>query len=219
MIDLNSYYLVVLNEDPTIAVIDPIIGIKGITKLLTQVILPAPGSDWARSLDEKTVYVAIPSKDLLSVVDLETFRLKQSISVGDRPSRVVLQPDGQAIWVATVGNNPGVSVVDSESLTSVAHIETGRGHHEIAFSGDSSKAFITNRDANTLTVIDTASLETVATLTIPGTPIDVAYSDLADAIYVVSAESGDVRVLDPDSFKERDKVPARKRPGADPFYA
>lgn len=210
MIDLNSYYLVVLNEDPTIAIIDPIIGVKGITKLLTQVILPAPGSDWARALDEKTVYVAIPSMGLLSVVDLENFRLQTSVSVGDRPSRVMMQPDGQAIWVATVGNQPGVSIVDPETLKSVAHIETGRGHHELAFSGDSSRAFVTNRDVNTVSVIDTATRNIIQTLDIPATPIDVAYSEIADAIYVVAAGSGDIHVIDPERLDIREKILLKK---------
>ena len=68
MIDLNSYYVVVLNADPSIAVIDPIIGVRGITKLLTQVILPGPPQDWARSTDENQVYVAMSSVNAVSFV-------------------------------------------------------------------------------------------------------------------------------------------------------
>ena len=37
MIDLNSHFLLVLNRDPSISVIDPVVGITGITNLFAQI--------------------------------------------------------------------------------------------------------------------------------------------------------------------------------------
>ena len=49
-VDLNVYYVLALNEDATISVVDPLFG-YGSSKLLTMVFLHSPGEDWALSAD------------------------------------------------------------------------------------------------------------------------------------------------------------------------
>lgn len=216
MVDLNSYYLVVLNEDPTIAIIDPIVGIKGITKLLTQIILPARAGDWARSADEKAVYVVMPYIGAIAEVDLETFKLGRTVKVGERPNRIAVQPDGKYAWVGLQGTwEKGVAVVDTQSMEKVGQIETGAGHHEFAFSADSQKAFITNRDDNTVSIVDIARLEVVATLQTGKTPLSVGWSELARSAYVAAGSSGEIAVIDPERLEVRTSI--ELEPGLGPM--
>ena len=44
-VDLNTYYVITLNAEPSVAVIDPLLGFGG-SKLLTAVTLQSPGVDW-----------------------------------------------------------------------------------------------------------------------------------------------------------------------------
>ena len=220
MIDLNSYYLVVLNADPTIAVIDPIIGVRGITKLLTQVILPGRGEDWARSKDEKTVFVAMPDVNSVAVVDLETFRLKETVQVGPDPTRILVQPDGQYVWVGTTGQDPGVTILDAESFKVVARIPTGAGHHELLVTPDNRYAFVSNRASGTVSVIDVRKKQKLRDIKLDGLPISVTHSELSGAVYIADGQTGEVIVLDPDGAKERGRVmlapglgPIRTAPG------
>lgn len=203
MIDLNSYYIVVLNADPTIAVIDPIIGVRGITKLLTQVILPGPPEDWARSADEKQVYVAMPAVNAVSFVDLDTFRLIETVIVGDRPSRITVQADGRYAWVGTTGARPGVTVLDTEKMQVKAHIETGRGHHELLVTPDNRYAIVSNRDDRTVSLINVRTLKKTMDIPVRGTPIALAWSPLSKAAYVADGETGEVLVFDPATGKPR----------------
>lgn len=203
MIDLNSYYIVVLNADPTIAVIDPIIGVRGITKLLTQVILPGPPEDWARSADEKQVYVAMPTSDAVSFVDLDSFRLINTVKVGERPTRITVQPDGRYAWIGTVGAKPGVSVLDTEKQEIKAHIETGTGHHELVVTADNRFVLATNRDDRTVSIIDARKMKKMKDVPIKGVPISLAYSPLSKSAYVADGETGEVLVLDPETGKQR----------------
>ena len=99
MIDLNSYYLLVMNQDPTIAVIDPITGVTGITKLYASIILKRAGADWAKTKDENRLFVSMPVADMVAVVDTETFKVTHNLPAGDQPMRVRLQPDGKYLWV------------------------------------------------------------------------------------------------------------------------
>ena len=43
MIDLNSYYVVVMNRDASVSILDPTVSMVGRTSTLAQVKLPAPG--------------------------------------------------------------------------------------------------------------------------------------------------------------------------------
>ncbi len=206
MVDLNSYYVVVLNSDPTIAVIDPIIGVKGITKLLTQIILPASGEDWTPTADQKRVYVAMPSIDSVAVVDLDTFRLEDTVKVGDTPNRIVTQPDGRYVWVGHTGENSGVTVIDTETSKRVADFATGEGHHEIAVTGDNRFAFVTNRLSGTVSVIDVRELELIDEIALEGAPISIAYSALSEAVYVADGVSGKVTAIDPETRELRGTI-------------
>ena len=215
MIDLNSYYIVVLNADPSIAVIDPIIGVRGITKLLTQVILPGPPEDWARSADEKQVYVAMSSVNAVSFVDLDTFRIGKTVKVGERPSRIMVQPDGRYAWVGTTGAKPGVTVVDTEKQEVKAHIETGKGHHELVVTSDNRFALVTNRDDRTVSLINVRQLKKTDDFALKGIPISLAYSALSEAAYVADGETGEVLVLDPEAGKVRATI--QLEPGLGPM--
>ncbi|WP_291196724.1 YncE family protein [Hyphomonas sp.] len=215
MIDLNSYYIVVLNADPSIAVIDPIIGVRGITKLLTQVLLPGPPEDWARSADEKQVYVAMSSVNAVSFVDLDTFRIGKTVKVGERPSRIMVQPDGRYAWVGTTGAKPGVTVVDTEKQEVKAHIETGKGHHELVVTSDNRFALVSNRDDRTVSLINVRQLKKTKDFELKGIPISLAYSALSQAAYVADGETGEVLVLDPASGKVRATIPLE--PGLGPM--
>lgn len=215
MIDLNSYYIVVLNADPSIAVIDPIIGVRGITKLLTQVLLPGPPEDWARSADEKRVFVALPTVDAVSFVDLDTFRLIDTVKVGERPTRIAVQPDGRYAWVGTIGARPGVTVLDTEKMEVKTHIETGNGHHELLVTPDNRHALVSNRDDRTVSLINVRSLKKVKDIAVRGTPIALAYSPLSESAYVADGDTGEVIVFDPESGKE--KATIALEPGLGPM--
>ena len=49
MIDLNSYYVLALNRDSSISVVDPMVGMAGKTYLYAHIPLPKPGADWAKT--------------------------------------------------------------------------------------------------------------------------------------------------------------------------
>lgn len=214
MVDLNSYYIVVLNEDPSIAVIDPIIGIRGITKLLTQIALPGRASDWVRSADQKKIFVSIPSRDAIAVIDLDTFQLSKVVRVGTEPTRVAIQSDGRYLWVGHGGAKSGVTVVDTGSLEVVAEIATGRGHHEIQASADDKHVFVTNRDDSTVSVISVKDLKRTRTLRFDGTPIGLATSELSGAVYVTDGPKGEIVAYDANSLEERARI--KTQPGIGP---
>ncbi len=218
LVDLNSYFVMVMNRDPSITVIDPIVSMTGNTSLYATVVLNKPGADWARSFDHKRLFVTMPRAGQVAVVDTDTFRVAASVAAGKSPTRAVLQRDGRYLWVgndATAAAESGVTVIDAVKLEPVARIATGRGHHEIALSGDDRFAFVTNREDGTLSVIDVSKLAKVKDVKTGPVPISVAYSPLSRAVYVAGAKEGKITVVD----AERHEVVARiaARPGLGPM--
>jgi YVTN family beta-propeller protein len=201
LIDLNSYFVMVMNQDTTISVIDPILGIQGRTNLYANVILKRNPADWVKTADEKRLFVSMPAADMVAVVDITQFKLTHNVPAGDGPARVVLQRDEKYLWVGNNTRKPGqsgVTVIDTQTLQQVAQIPTGAGHHEIAFSADDRYAFVTNRDDGTVTVIEVPTLKKVKDLRFGSTPIALAYSLLSKSLYVADGETGEITVVDDD---------------------
>jgi len=194
-VDLNVYYVLALNQDATLTVVDPLFGFGG-TKLLALVELDSPGEDWALSADRSRLFVSMPESNRLAVVDTASWKKVASLEVGTRPGRVALQPDGAYLWVALDGpDGAGVAAVDTRSLKVAAGIPTGRGRHDLAVSDDNRFVFVTNRDAATVSVIDVAKLAKARDAETGPLPASVAFSTQARAAYVTSEEGGTITAV------------------------
>jgi len=218
MVDLNSYFVVVMNHDASLSIIDPTVSMAGRTSTLARVLLPRPGADIVPSRDEKRVFVSMPTAAQVAVVDTDTWKVAANVPAGEGATRLVVQPDGRYLWAGynAKGDEPGgVSVIDTETLERVATIATGRGHHEIALSDDSRWAFVSNRTDGTVSAIDVRTLKLERTLKLGGQPIALAYSKLAQALYVADAQGGVVRVIRPGEFTTVARIAAK--PGLGPM--
>ena len=202
-IDLNSYYVLALNDDASISVFDPLYGLGG-SKLLAMVQLASPGEDWAMQPAAGRLFVALPASGSVAVVDLTGFEVTASLKVGFPPRRVALQPDGGYLWVLGDGG-AGAAVFDARSLAPVARPPVGRGAHDVAFSADSRFAFVTNREGGTVSVIAVGQPSQSATVATGRRPVSVAFSSQGRAAYVSDALDGTVAVIDP----ERRRVVSR----------
>jgi hypothetical protein len=218
LVDLNSYYLLVLNQDASISVIDPLVGMTGKTSLYATVVMERPGADWIKSRDGRWLFVSMPRAGKVAVVDTETFRVKAQVETGEEPMRVALQPDGRYLWVgndASSAGESGVTVLDTESLKPVARIPTGRGHHELAFTQDDRYAFVSNRDEGTVSVIDIAKLEKVKDLKTGPLPISLAFSSLSQVLYVADGKDGTITAIDGSRLEQVSRLSAK--PGLGPM--
>jgi DNA-binding beta-propeller fold protein YncE len=191
-IDLNAYYVLALNGDGTITVVDPIFGYGG-SKLLAYLELMGRGEDWRLQRDQKRLFVAMPEANRVAVVATATWKVTDNLDAGAKPARLALQPDEKYLWV---GREGGVTVIDAETLQITARIETGAGAHEIAFSDDDRYAFVSNERSGTLSVISVARLAPVKTLRTGRRPVSLVFSSLRKSVYVADAVDGTIAVVD-----------------------
>jgi DNA-binding beta-propeller fold protein YncE len=197
-LDLNVFYVLALNEDPTITVVDPLFGFGG-TKLLALIPLLSPGVDWAITDDQDRLFVSMPDAGRVAVIETRSWTVIANLDVGPGPRRLALQPDQAYLWVAVDENEPetsGVSAIRVKDLAVVGRIPTGAGSHDIAFSEDSRFAFVTNKDAGSLSVLDVRTLRKARDVAAGASPVSVEYSELAAAAYVASDADGAITAVD-----------------------
>jgi YVTN family beta-propeller protein len=218
MVDLNSYYVVVLNRDASLSIIDPKVSMVGRTSTLARVPLARAGADLARSSDERRIFVSMPAAGQVAVVEADSFKVIANVPAGPGATRLAVQPDGRYLWVgnnAPAGEKGSVTVIDAEALRPVATIPVGRGHHEIALSSDSRWAFVTSRTDGSVTVIDVRTLKPVREIALGGQPISLAYSALSQLLYVAEAQVGVVHAIRPDDLSTQARI--QLAPGLGPM--
>jgi YVTN family beta-propeller protein len=198
-LDLNAYYVLALNANATITVVDPLFGYGG-SKLLAMTPLKSPGADWALDKDESTLYVSLPESNEVAVVDTATWVVRKNVPGGLRPERIALQPDAHYLWVGGGGAgersaDSGVTVLNTATLDVAARIRTGMGRHDIAFSDDSRFAFVTNSEQGTVSVIDVRNLRKRGDVPTGKAPASIDFSTAGQVAYVTHAGDGAIAVV------------------------
>ncbi|WP_066339001.1 cytochrome D1 domain-containing protein [Azohydromonas lata] len=99
------------------------------------------------------------------VVDTETWAEVDRIAVAGQPVFVMARPDGRQVWVNfAVPDYQRVQVIDTPSRRVVRTLEPGAAVLHLEFTPRGEAVWISSRDANRVSVVDTASFQTLAQL-------------------------------------------------------
>ncbi len=191
-VDLNVYHVIVLNDDPTISVVDPHFSFGG-TQLLAMLPLKSAGDDWALADDQQLLLVSMPAAGRVAVIDTPRWRVLREIDAGPEPRRIAAQPDDELIWVATAG---GATAIRRDGVSIAARVATGDGPHDLAVSGDNRWVFVTNGKAGTTSVIDVHSFRKAGDIASGSWPASVSWSALGGEA-VVTGTDGTITLIDP----------------------
>ncbi|HEV3078119.1 MAG TPA: YncE family protein, partial [Thermoanaerobaculia bacterium] len=194
-VDLSSFYVLALDDDASINVVDPLFSFGG-SKLFTSIPLLSPGEDWALGADGRSLFVSEPDADRLAVIDTKIWKVAAQLAPGRHPTRIALQPDGARLWAVVADEGADVTVIDAREPRVLARIATGKGPHDLAFSADNAFVFVTNADEGTVSVLDARRLLKVADLRTGSRPTAIAWSTLAAAAYVTDERDGSVVAVD-----------------------
>lgn len=146
--------------------------------------------------DGERVIVTTESTKSVLIVNIKKSQIESIIKTDQNVSHMVaLNHDASRAFVANIGSG-SVSVLDLVEKTLVKNVTTGAGAEGIFMHPTRNEVWVTNRDANTVSVIDADSLEIVAEMECPEVPIRVAITPDGSRALVSCARSGDVAVFD-----------------------
>jgi DNA-binding beta-propeller fold protein YncE len=199
LLDLTGYYVLSLDAESSISVLDPSVSFSGRSSLYSAMKLDGKGFDWIKTSDDMRLFVALPNENKLAIADLQTLSVLNHLILSGQPTRLALQPDERLLWVGLVGTNPqesAVEIIDTINDKSVARIPLPSGYHEIAFSSDGHHAFISNRQSKSMTLIDAKTLKTVREVELDFEPLSLVFVDKQSLLWVVNAKAGRIHRFD-----------------------
>lgn len=199
-LDLNVYYVLTLNDDNTINVVDPLFSFGG-SQLLTQIQIPGTGYDWVAKEDQTMVYVSMPDANQVAFINTSDMKNTYNVEIPGQPKDIVLQDDEQHLWVTydipgRFETTSGVAVIDTDKKVLVKTIETGTGKHDIVIGGTNEYLYVSNQSNGTISIIDIQSLKKIKDISISDVPISLAYSKKANALYAVHKTNAVISVID-----------------------
>lgn len=139
--------------------------------------------------DGSTLYVSDYSSDVVYIVDATLGTITASVNVGNSPSGIALSHD--RLYVASKGSG-GMAVINTTSLE-VSKVGYAVSPRYAAVLPDSKKAYITNGDIGTVTVLDMGTMSISSTIDARGIMNRIVASPNGKRIYV--ADTGNARIV------------------------
>jgi hypothetical protein len=179
-VDLNAYRLVTLNQDRTVAFINPFVRLHT-SRLQGLVELPALGRDmlWLREL--RALVVSMPEADAVAVIDTSTRRLRGLVKfeAGSKPTRLV-RDDAARVWVGLDGRGE-VALVDAAAIKEAARVPVGAPGALLLAVADK---LAVAREAE-LVLVDRLARRVSARTALDAAPSQLAWSAAAQAFAAV----------------------------------
>lgn len=205
-VDLNSFYLVTLNHDRTITVIDPQIAFNR-SKLEGIVALPGDAGDWAVGAVREEVLVSLPELSQVVLVSLARKKILHVFDFGPgaQPRRLARQGDGRRVWVALEGAGK-LAVLDTVARKVAGEVAVEPGALEPVASADGRHVFAVNRDRRSVAVVDGRGVSLRRRFSLDFEPAAAAFGEAAGQLYVAGPASSRVLAFAPESAGEPQAV-------------
>lgn len=156
-------------------------------------------------IDGSRIAVTTEESKTLLVVRPAEGKLEKAHATAADVSHMVALTAGRA-FVANIGSG-SVTVIDLEKESKPTQIATGAGAEGIAVRPGTGEVWVTNREADTISVIDAATLEITATVESKGFPIRIAFTPDGKRAIVSAARSGEVVLIDAVERRELRRAP------------
>jgi YVTN family beta-propeller protein len=118
--------------------------------------------------DSRHVVATMEQSNLLALVDIIDGAVLRTWPTGGRDGHMVrLSPDDSRAYVASRGGEGTLSVIWLDEDRPPVVIPTGAGAEGISVSPDGNQVWVANRDAETISIVDTASQQVTAMISGP----------------------------------------------------
>lgn len=178
-----------------LAAVAPTALLLGGASLVATGALSLAGASSADAAGGPYAYVTNSSGNSVSVIDISTDTVVDTITGFHFPVRDTVSPDGSLLYVSEQGAGD-VAIVDTSTDSIVAHVTTGGGPYDIAFTPDGATAYVVT-SGGTITQIDTATSTATATIDVPGAFLQgAAVSPDGTRLYVADTTANEFVAID-----------------------
>jgi DNA-binding beta-propeller fold protein YncE len=148
-------------------------------------------------VNENQVVCTSEANKALLLINVESGEIERVFETEKPGSHMLsLSNDRQRLYSSNMGGSGSVSVFDFQSGEKITDIDTGKECEGVGVSPDNRWLWAGNRAADTVSIIDTNSLQIVKTLESPGFPYRVEFTPNGRYALVPHARSGTLMVGD-----------------------
>jgi DNA-binding beta-propeller fold protein YncE len=175
-------------------------------------------SHMAFTKDSRTVFVTLQVSGEVAAVDLPTQSVIWKMKVGKTPAGLWLTPGEKYLLVGMTGEDD-VAVVDWRQQKVVKRIHTGLGAHNFRSLDDGRHVAVSNRVANTISILDEETLTNVGDITglLPG-PDDMELTADKRYLWVTFRFAKHVGIIDMNTRKLVQTIGVGRSPHGIYFY-
>jgi hypothetical protein len=182
-VDFNTYSLVTVNTDRTVAFINPFLRLNN-AKLEGIVTLPGDATALLHHPQAREMWIAMRQSDAVTVVDTDTRSIKRTLAFAPGAGPQALALSGGSVWVSFAGRSQWLRFDSSDSGQPAASIAAASGVQLVSHPGSN---FILGLGTGGVTLLDSAKNE-VRSLKLPGAATAATWSDLAQRWLVAGSD-------------------------------
>ena len=203
-VDFNVYYILSLNHDATLSVVDPLFGFGG-SRTLALVLLESPGVDWTLidGIEGGRLFVSQPEAGKVASIEAGSWKLGRQINVAPGVSRLRPSHDGTLLWAL---DPRGLSAIDPETGELAARLKLSSRAKDFVLSEQLGEqhAYVLLDEAGAVEVIDLEGLQSVGIVETGKGPTSIDWTHLGEAVWISHLDGRLVAVdLDPVGKKPR----------------
>src|SRR5580658_9758781 len=185
------------------------------------------------------LYVSNEASGDVTVIDVDTRAVTETIPIGKRPRGIQRAPNGSAVYVALSGSVPngpergekggkgekadadagapdksadGIGIIETKTGKLAGRLPSGSDPEQLAVSIDGTRLFISNEDAAEMSIIELASKKIEASYKVGEEPEGVGVSPDGKWVYVTCEATNEVHVFDVHAKKMVKKLTVPGRP-------
>lgn len=159
---------------------------------------------------EKLLYVPNSWHNSISIIDLVSVKMLDTVFVGSCPSQVVLCHKYKCIYVANTDSN-SVSVLSMDKLNVILQISTGEMPRGMAMTNDEERIFVGNYGSGEIMEILTKTNEKAKNHKVECNPWHLRIDNGGELLYVVNYNNqfnrnGKICVYEVNTLKEKKRI-------------
>ena len=179
-------------------------------KLLQEVQVGKAPAGVALSTVNREVYISNTESSEISVIDVDSLKVKKTIDLQGSSLGVAVSPDGKRLFVSDWFNNC-LLVIQLNSKQSKC-IQVGKAPAGISVSEKNNEIYVVSRDSNSVFVVSLSEEKVIGKILVGDHPFGIKLSPVKNHLYVTNVQSNDVSIVDLTKRQEIKRVKVGKKP-------
>ena len=159
----------------------------------------------------QTAYVTNEKDNTLSVIDVKSMQVTETIKVGRQPRGLLLSPDNNRLYICASSDDT-IQVFDIAQHKVIHNLPSGEDPETFALTPDGKRLFVSNENSSAVTVIDVDSRKVAAQFEVGVEPEGMAVSPDGKTAVNTSETTSMVHWIDTATNTVMDNSPVGQRP-------